>query len=325
MNNKPNFTARVAPPYRWQLTHWLHLFTGSLLAATLISRLGSFFFVFELFSHFAVQYAVLALALTGYWLYAKPRWLAAIAVLVVLLNGLLIYPWLAALKPDGAGPHDVRVLHANVLYANTDYTRIVRLVQQQSPDLFVLQEMTPESIGGVSALKSLFPYQYHIWSKGPCHILVGSRTPIRVDSSLARPERVISLKTSIRGHEMALLTAHPQTPILPSSFNDRNRQLAFISQKARQQRIPAVLLGDFNISVFSPVYRRLLTSAGLTACRLGFGLQPTWPRFLPFMFIPIDHAFVNNGFRTVNFQTLTQDGSDHKAVVVDLAFTGGLK
>ncbi len=323
MNNKPNSTNRVAPPYRWQLTHWLRLFTGSLLAATLAGRLGNFFFLFELFSHFAVQYAVLALALTGYWLYAKPRWLAAIAVLVVLLNGLLIYPWFAAPKPSGTGPRDIRVLHANVLYANTDYTRIVRLVQSQSPDVFVLQEMTSASIRGVAALKPLFPYQYHIWSKGPCHILVGSRTPIRVDSSLARPERVISLKTSIRGNEMAMLTAHPQTPILPASFSDRNEQLAFISQKARRQRLPAVLVGDFNVSVFSPVYRRLFESPGLTACRLGFGLQPTWPRYLPFMFIPIDQAFVNNGFRTVNFQTLAQDGSDHKAVVVDLAFTNG--
>ena len=299
------------------------LFTGSLLAATLLGRLGNLFFLFELFSHFAVQYAITGLLLTGYWLMAKPRWLAGIAFLVVFLNGLLIYPWLVAARPAGAGTSvaTVRVLHANVLYANTDYERIVRLVQQQSPDLFVLQEMTPASIRGVSGLKRAFPYQYHIWSKGPCHILVGSRTPMRVDSGLARPARVISLKTIVRGREMALLTAHPQTPILPASFTDRNEQLAFVSEKARQQRLPTILLGDFNVSIFSPVYHRLLASPGLTACRSGFGLQPTWPRFLPFMFIPIDHAFVNDGFRTVNFQTLAQDGSDHKAVVVNLAFT----
>lgn len=322
----------MAAPKSGQLLFWGRLLTWALLAATLAGRLGTFFFLFELFSHFAVQYAVLAVLLLIFWLltgsshrlagraaFAGPRTLAVVATLVLLLNGGLVLPWLTASQP-AAGSRDLRLLHANVLFADQDYARIVRLVQAQSPDVFVLQEMTPESIRGVAALRPAFPYQYHIWSKGPCHILVGSRTPIRVDSSLARPERVISLTTTVRGHELALLTVHPQTPLLPSWFAHCNQQLAFVASRARQHTLPTVVLGDFNISVFSPVYHQFFEQPGLTACRRGFGLQPTWPRFLPPMFIPIDHAFVNPGFRTVNFRTLAQVGSDHKAVVVDLAF-----
>ena len=243
------------------------------------------------------------------------------ATLTLLVNGLLVIPWITGFKSTPGQSRDLRVLHANVLYASQQYADIVKLVTAQSPDIFILQEMTPESIRGVSVLKRSFPYQYSIWAKGPCYILVGSRTPIRVDSAAAQAERVVSLRTCVGGHDMVLMTVHPKTPTLPSWFADRNQQLAFVAEKARQQRLPTIIAGDFNISIFSPVYQSTFEQPRLTACRRGFGLQPTWPRFLPPMYIPIDHAFVNPGFRTVNFQALAQAGSDHKAIVVDLAFT----
>ncbi len=327
MKTVSNASARVAPPNRWQLTFWFQLATWGLLAATLAGGLGSFFFLFELCSHFAVQYAVIAALLLIGWLYSRSWLLAVISALSLLINGLPIRPWLAHDEHPFTNQYDARVLHANVLFTGTDYARIVQLVRAHKPDLFVLQEMTPESIRGVAALRQTFPYQYHIWSKGPCFILVGSRNPIQVDMGLDSTLHVISLKTTVRGREMALLTVHPQIPLLPSWFTKRNKQLAFVAKQARRERLPTVLIGDFNISVFSPVYNTIFYApfeAHLTACRRGFGLQPTWPRYLPPMFIPIDHAFVNSGFRPVNFQTFDQPGSDHKAVVVDLAFARSL-
>ena len=91
-----------------------------------------------------------------------------------------------------------------------------------------------------------------------------------------------------------------------------------------------MLIGDFNISVFSPLYDdifRPFNPAGngkptqiLRPARR-FLTQPTWPIFFPSLMIPIDHAFVNGGFRPVRFQTLDHPGSDHRAVVVDLRFS----
>lgn len=327
VKNKPDINARINRPTHRRLLLLGRLLTWGVLAATLAGRLGNSFFFFELCSHFAVQYVVLATALLGFWLTSGSgfRLLAGVSALPLLINGSLITPWLIAQKPTAGGPHDIRLLHANVLYTEPNYATIVSLVRAQAPDIVVLQEMTPASIRGVSALTSTFPYQYSIWSKGPCHILVGSQTPIKVDSALAYPERIVSLTTTVHGRKIALLTVHPHTPIIPSWFADRNQQLAAVADSVRQQRRPAVMLGDFNISVFSPVYQRLFDGSGLTACRRGFGLQPTWPRFLPPLFIPIDHAFINAGFRTVNFQTLNQGDSDHKAVVVDLSFADAAK
>ncbi|CCH53256.1 endonuclease/exonuclease/phosphatase [Fibrisoma limi BUZ 3] len=306
---------------RFDLNRWLRWATWALVAATLVGRLGEYYFVFELVSHFVVLYCVVAVFLSAYWLFTGSR-LVRITTGCLLLNSFLAAPWLVA-DPPAAAQHDFRVLHANVLYTDTDMQRTIRLIGEQQPDLFVLQEMTPATIRALVPLRSTYPFQYEIWSKGPCHILVGSRTPFSVDKQAVKTQQVIHLTTTINGREMALVTVHPRTPVLPSWFAERNRQLAYVADLTRREPRPTLLIGDFNISVFSPVYHRIfeeepVSQPALAACRKGFGISPTWPRFFPPGMIPIDHAFVNGGLRTVRFQPLEQPGSDHKAVVVDL-------
>ena len=51
-----------------------------------------------------------------------------------------------------------------------------------------------------------------------------------------------------------------------------------------------VMAGDLNVTPWSPHFQSALERGGLVDSRLGFGLQPTWPSFLPGMRIPIDHV-----------------------------------
>ncbi len=330
------FTAR-------RLGYWLSGLSIGLLLATLFGRLLGHYYFFELFSHFRVQYVWLAYGLIGlaiiYGLVYRREiaWKPFVSLLILLL--LVISQnrttWIpgdpAAEKPIPVG--DVRVFHANVLYTRDEYETTVALIRKQRPNLYVLQEMTPRSIRLVTAkLQNEFPYWFACWSKGPCWVLVGSRTPFLVDRALARKWRVVSLKTRINGRAIALITVHPRTPVLPSWFRERNDQLAYVAKATRQNTLPTILIGDFNISVFSPIYKELFqasepTSTGLVTKKTpslqalrNTRTQPTWPRFLPPMMIPIDHAFVNDKFRPIRLQTLAQPGSDHKAVVADISF-----
>jgi endonuclease/exonuclease/phosphatase (EEP) superfamily protein YafD len=220
---------------------------------------------------------------------------------------------------------DVRVLHANVLYMRDEYETTLQLIRKQKPNLYVLQEMTPQTIRLVtSQLRNDYPYWFACWAKALVWVLVGSKTPFQADRSLAKKWRIISIATNVNGHPVSLVTVHPRTPVLPSWFNERNTQLTLAANKTRSNQSPTVLLGDFNISVFSPVFKDIFSNTenkpALIAARPK-NTQPTWPRFFPPMMIPIDHAFVNTGFRPVLFCTLEQPGSDHKAIVVDLRFT----
>lgn len=315
----------------------------ALFASWLLGRLLGRFYFFELFTHFDVQYRWLAyglLIVLGLYRLVNPKLNRSGVALIpfILLASVICFNQDTWTPGDfdkylPQPPGDVRVFHANVLYTREEYETTLALIRQQKPNLYVLQEMTPQSIRLVtSRLHSEFPYWFACWSKGPCWTLVGSRTPIRVDRALARKWRIIALKTQVRGQDMSLITVHPRTPLLPSWFRERNAQLAYAAKATRQSPGPTVLIGDFNISVFSPIYEDLFGPSEsaypafptsrtdyLRAARHRL-TQPTWPRFFTPLMIPIDHAFANSGFPHLFLQTLAHPGSDHRAIVVDLRF-----
>ncbi|GAA4450935.1 hypothetical protein GCM10023189_12290 [Nibrella saemangeumensis] len=315
-----NRTYRRAPAYK-TLSFWAKLATTGLATVTAMALLGRWFFLFELFSHFVVQYTVAASVLVVYWFVHRSRWVL-LAAACLIWQGYQAYPWFLVRQPVTPAAHDVRVLHANILYTRQDFAPIQRLIEQENPDFFVLQEITPTGIKAMEALAGEYPYRFSIWSKGPCYTLVGSRTPFVADMAAAAEQRVISIQTTIQGRPLSLVTVHPRTPLSPSWARERNQQLAFVSQLASGQARPTVLLGDLNVTMWSPVYKDYLDVPELTACRQGFGWQPTWPGYFPPAYLPLDHAFVNGGFQTTHFRTLAVPESDHKALVADLRFTG---
>ena len=66
-------------------------------------------------------------------------------------------------------------------------------------------------------------------------------------------------------------------------------------------------------------YQRLIAATGLENARAGFGVKPTWPLFMPFAMIPIDHCLVSDGVTVTAFDTGPAIGSDHLPVLVSLA------
>lgn len=96
--------------------------------------------------------------------------------------------------------------------------------------------------------------------------------------------------------------------------------LGFFAQLPRyvhRAASPVLLLGDLNVSPWSPYFRRLLRESGLRDSSQGRGVRPTWPTFNPLMLIPIDHCLYSPGIAIVNRQTGPHVGSDHFPVIVD--------
>lgn len=304
---------------------WLLLPLGvaGLLTVTVLGQLGAAsFFLFELASQFAVQYTLLGTLLLV-WALVQRRWAwGLLSGLCVIWQAVLVVPWLMAKPPPVvAGRPGFRVMHANVLFTRSDLSRTFALVGEQRADLIVLQEMTVAQIpNAIAYFRATYPHRDTIRSKGPSHILVLSRTPFQISKWAKTQFPVIYIRTTIRGRAVELITVHPRPPILPGWYAERNRQLAFVSGLLRRTQQPALLVGDCNISPFSPLYRTWFGQAGIQASRYGFGLQPTWPRFLPLAYLPIDHVFINDRLTTTDFTVLNQPGSDHQAVRVDLQF-----
>jgi endonuclease/exonuclease/phosphatase (EEP) superfamily protein YafD len=317
------------------------LLTLSLLGATLIAATAGRFWLGDLAVHFPVQYAAFALMLFVAFLIARrPGW-AALALAVAALNTLSAAPVLAARTPATSpavahaplergpavrGPGDpahVRIASLNVLYKSRQYQHVADFIHSERPDAVVLMEMTPAWRQGLAKVAREFPYRYetqgvgfrgmNLWSKLPMKgvsvLPIGVRQEPAIQATLITPQ----------GRPLRLFGVHATWPMAPPSAARRNRQFELLAEQSRAVTdLPLVVVGDLNVSPFSPHFKRLLTDGKLRSAADGYGWIPTWPSFMLLAGIQIDHALVNAAATVHGFRRGAWDGSDHRPIIVDL-------
>jgi endonuclease/exonuclease/phosphatase (EEP) superfamily protein YafD len=133
----------------------------------------------------------------------------------------------------------------------------------------------------------------------------------------------IIVEVELPARRATLVLAHPISPVLPGRASSRNRQIEKIAKLIRTAGNPEqILIGDLNITPWSPYYAPLETEAKLKNAAVGRGYRPTWPtwaRGSRLMKIPIDHCLLSDGFQVQQFRTGTEIGSDHLPIIVDIA------
>lgn len=293
--------------------------------ASLVGFLGRHWWGFELASHFRVQYALaLALAASVFAIRRRRVW-AAIFAAVALLDAI---PLLSRL-PTGAEAQAsanqpvLRAMLANVNSANRDYPRIRATIVDRDPDFVVLLEVTPWLIDRLTDLASRYPYRAAEPREDNFGIALLSRRPfLRADvvrlGAPGLPSIIAEFADDRR--RFILLGTHPLPPVGAAQARDRNDQLAQLAEFAQRARQPVLLLGDLNISPWSPYFERLLADSGLRDS--GRGILPSWPVGWPPLWIPIDHALFSAGIRIRHRETGSDLGSDHYPIIVDFQVVG---
>lgn len=275
----------------------------------------------ELFSHFRLQYfAVSILLLIAFAFLMHYAWVAALLV-TVLFNASFVLPWYISDIPTAKGT-PLKLIHVNVYSGNRQSDRLVALVEFEQPDLVFLQEVTPDLLAGTKLLLEDYPYTYSVPSAGNFGIAVFAKIPFakveHVDSPpLAHPTLVATLV--IDDEPLTIVSSHPTIPMGRPRYDARNEQLQSVAELVLGISGKTVLLGDFNASTWDRHFRQLEASTGLRNVRRGFGVLPTWPTYLPFAMIPIDHALVSDGISVTDARTGMRIGSDHLPLIVTLA------
>jgi endonuclease/exonuclease/phosphatase (EEP) superfamily protein YafD len=77
------------------------------------------------------------------------------------------------------------------------------------------------------------------------------------------------------------------------------------------------VLGDLNMTVWSPYYKSFVEKTKLHNTRTGFGILPTWPAQSPLLFIPLDHCLVSEDIKVLHTRTGRNVGSDHLPLITD--------
>lgn len=312
------------------------------LALLTVISIGSLFwrsYPLELFSHFRVYYLLSAggiaiVSAIGYIRKWRTQLLLYLALGLVAFNSAWIIPWYLPHSQQGSS-RSIRVLTFNINVANDQWDAIANSIQTVKPDIAAIQESSPEAKTELSArLSPILPFSYRTSGGG---LTILSRFP------LISPQRKAfkngsALITFLKVNQkiVEVISVHPSVPVKPGAFKQRNAFLAELgtyllqSQQTQSLKTPRILLGDFNLTPWSPYYSELLQSTDLHNTRFGFGIEPSWiepathvhhPNWITALVkIPIDHIFVTSDFKVSDCQTRQAANSDHRMLWSDLSF-----
>lgn len=254
----------------------------------------------------------------------RDRRFALAGVALAAVHLLLVAP---ALVPQPAPPADalrLRVAVANLYVLNEDPRETGAALRELAVDVLVVPELTAAGLAGLRAAGLLDDLPYALVPGEARQETVGlfSRYPVTAVSLRAGAGRLLPRATvQVAGRAVRVLAAHTLPPVSVLQPEWR-RGLGDLGKEVRATSLPVAVVGDLNADRDHGAFRALLAS-GLrdAADERGRGLSGTWPAGLPLLHL--DHVLVRDGdgagLGVAAVRTVRLPGTDHRAVVADLA------
>jgi len=287
----------------------------------------SFWLLVEGFTPLAiVLYGAAAVLLGVRLLLARTRWTWALAGVAVA--GLALHCWWFAPQVTGANPPPADgadrlvVMTANIAQEDGDAIELVRIAGEEHVDLLVVEEISAADLADMerSGIADLLPYRVGRPASGGAGTMVFSRT------ELGPAEQTDTWHDGwiVAWGDLTVVATHPQAPTQPDIWSDDHAALL----AAARDHEADLVLGDFNATEDHAPMRRLAAAGYRDVGELANqGWQPTWPAsdrwaVLPGIAFPlaqIDHVLVGPRLAAIGQHTVAVPGSDHRAVVAEVA------
>lgn len=300
-----------------KLTKFLRcLLVGALIIQS-FTFLAKTWWFFELFTHYAPYYAVIALFFTLITLVRHEFRSALTWVTLASINLAILSPYLLATTPASAtSSQTLKILSQNFFYEDTDVDAFAALVAQENPDIVIVVEASDLWKTALNSFRTDYPYLHLTRTTGIHGIFIASRiagtfkeVPLGEQTGLVfTPE----------DQTYQVLAVHPDAPLTAAWAKDRNAQFTEIARLTHTSPVPVLVLGDFNCTPWSPYFTDLLKDSGLKDAGLGYGLTPSWHAHNPLFQISIDHALVSPEIQVQNFKTLPSIDSDHRGILLKI-------
>lgn len=312
-----------------------------LTAVAILTYFARMHFLAELSTHFMLQYTIASMVLcVAFWWLGAKRWKIIISALLALYFGLHVAQLMIprhVMKSEVF--EDISILQFNVNYANpngkeiagwiNNYATINKninaLTAQTQPDIVVLQEVSPEIAAKLTTLEQAYPYKLIAPKSGAFGVAIFSQIPFREQNRQHFPDSwneytEIRLHTLLHGIPIALTEVHTVPPVSKLNAAQRNTELAYIAKVVNGVSASGkVLIGDLNITPYSPIFRDLQKDSQLTNVMQGKVISGTWPSFFPALLrLPIDHMLVSENIEVIERRVEKDWDSDHLPVLTTL-------
>lgn len=305
--------------------------TVLVLIATLLAALATQFWLCELATHFTPFYAlVAALCALGLALARAGRW-CVVAAALFLWNAYPVVLFLFDAPATSAeGKQRFTVFHLNVGAGHDEPRRIVSHVRRNAKtiDVVILIEATLDFEPALAELKDDYPYQITHLENSPFGMALASKHPIDYGAVSFKPAGryahiEATLKLPGRGVPLALYAVHPPPPISGELAHARNAKLAHIAAlAAAQPQATPMVVGDFNVTPWSPYFVRFAKASSLVPARNPRRFDHTWPVTFnnAHLGLAIDHSFAHPALPLVKREIGPDLGSDHLPVTVTFGY-----
>jgi len=308
---------------RVTLTGLLQAAAATTAAFSVLTSFSSVHHYIELFSHFRLQY--LAVSLLLLLVFAALRSLAYSSILfaTLILNAAYVVPWYLGDTLSDASD-TTKLVHINVRAGNDQHDRLLDYIKAEQADILFLQEVSPEWLASIRSLNGDYPYRYTQPRHDNFGIALLSRLPLDSVTHVNSPPLdypTIVATLTLNGELLTLVSTHAMIPLTRSGFEARNEQLQSVAEITKALTGAVILSGDFNTSLWSPTYRVLEDMTGLRNTRRGVGVLPTWPTFMPFSMIPIDHVLVSDAVQVASIRRGKHLGSDHLPLIMEFSLS----
>ncbi|WP_372727142.1 endonuclease/exonuclease/phosphatase family protein [Nocardioides sp.] len=257
---------------------------------------------------------------------ARPVWrvVALLALVGLALHLAWFSPRMVGSNPPPAPDAvPITVMTANVFAGNVPGDEIVRAVEEQDVDVLVLAEVTTAEVAEMdeAGISELLPFR------------IGGSSDYDADGTMVFSRLTMGLATPLEtGHEswrvdvdgLSLMAVHPFSPTVSGKWRADH---AVIGEAAERLQ-PDLIVGDFNATLDHQPMQDLASAGWRSAAeRTNAFFQPTWPangliRAFGFPVPPmvqIDHVLVGPRMAAISVDTVTLPGSDHLAVVAQVA------
>jgi endonuclease/exonuclease/phosphatase (EEP) superfamily protein YafD len=305
----------------------------ALAVATVSGFLGRWWWAFDLFVHFRPHLAVAGVALLVAALVLRRRWVAVAAFAATATNAVPILPYLdlRAAAPD-LPPANLRLLTFNLHGSDTNPAALRRLIEAERPDIVVLTELPGDLRPILAGVGPSLPYRMIARRYSTFDIALFSRwrfAGARIDRSVD-PSFPVLYADVCDDAEWAgcvrIVGLHASRPFakMAGGFTDGRpwQQGQFAIAERFAATAPggrAVVVGDLNLTPWSPAFGDLLARSGLYDTARGLRLSATWLSPLPFVGLMIDHVLASPDIAARDNRVGPDLGSDHRPVLADLA------
>ena len=242
--------------------------------------------------------------------------------------GLVTAELVARFFVCAAPPEDqtLKIIQFNVWDRNRDPIATARWISTEDADIVILEEAGCRAAPIISALSAQYAYRTTSTEAELCPTSILSKLPQTAGGCITPtgldPRHATAWATF--GNGASAFSVAGTHYVWPEPIGPQHRQAhEFAEIIARFDQASLIVAGDFNLTPWSFNLRRQDSAFGLK--RLTRAL-PSWPVgeiahwgvTFPFPFLPIDHIYAGDAWRTVSVTRGPCLGSDHAPIVAVL-------